>query len=171
MEDPVYKKLFEMYSEHASKQNEYFASLRNVALGFRGSLQEKLGFPDGVYETHEGKKHWVRIYDLADSEIDNNATAKLNVIDQHGNLRFAVGVALSSSLNSFPKHYFWLGYELAKRGDNFILREIGGEAKEFIIADETDMGHAVNSFIDVLKNWLTAGPEDYFKPKRGIGFY
>ncbi|WBX91579.1 hypothetical protein [Achromobacter mucicolens] len=171
MSTPLYAELFELYARHRAAHLDYYMSGRRAANCVRFALFQALGLPDENFKTGSATQPWAQLYDIsAEGKTTAVAWSDLSNWDDEGRLHFAVGIALSHTLDSFPKSYFWLSYALKVQGEKVLVSENAGDRKEFEFSTEDGKRALVASFFSTLRQYLEQQPEDAFKPKRGIGF-
>ncbi len=172
MSQPLYAELFELYSNHRNQHRDYFWRGNQAASLIASSLFAALGLPEETFATDDGPRPWVQLYNYNENETVEEATwSKLANWDGEGRLQFAVGVALSSAINSYPKSYFWIGYTLRIEEDRVLVSEVHGERQTFDISSDDGLNALVGAYFATLRKSLQQSPKDAFKAKRGIGFF
>lgn len=171
MSDPLYVELFRLFSTHRDQRHDYFMRGNQAASWIANSVFQALGLPDENFETGQGSKPWVQLYSYnEDGAVEETTWSELSDWDKEGRLRFAVGVALSSAVNSYPKVYFWIAYSLRIEDEQILVSEIHGSRQTFDVSSDDGLNALVTAYFASLRECLRRSPQESFKAKPGIGF-
>lgn len=172
--NPLYVEFFKLLKDKRRAQQDHELRLSGLARKFCADVHDRLGFPELSFQSLDGSyfSPWVRLYEYESGKIKPVNGPIVGRISDDGALSFAIGVALSSELNSYPKFYFWAAYTLSLDGPDGppVLREIDGEQRAYKIL--------TNGFSVVIEDFLSAikqslDPKTPYGPTKkssGIGF-
>lgn len=169
----AYEELFKLYAENRTAFRDYYLGGARIASAFSVALHQHLGLPNTFAADGGEQQPWVRLYSRSeDNEVEPTTWSQLDSWTDDGELRFGVGVALSHQLNSYPKNYFWAGYLLIPSSNGFALKETWGKQVVYSIGANDDFMQPIESFVNVLRETLSATPAEAFRKEKtpSIGF-
>ncbi len=180
MENPpkVAVKYFDLYGKHRKAVSDYFHRSQVIAFQFGKAIREYLELPEYYLTPNKGgSDSWTRFYQW-DSDLDEAGavatTTQLNEIDATGTLRFALGLALSHTENSFPKMYMYMACSIVHSADAATLTlGVKDELKRFeldLTSGTLDFTAAVAAYLDAIETALARPPFGATKPSRSMGF-
>lgn len=162
MSSPLYEKLFALEKAQGNAFDEYYTSIQEATLKFADKVHLLSGLPAKTFSTKEGSKNWIQLYECKpDGKFDPKSGRELNSFER-GRLSFGVGLALSSSLDSYPKQYHTKSYTLHFAQGKMVLVDLADEQKIYYIDTDEGLTTAAEQFLKDIEERLLSTPEETF---------
>lgn len=162
MTSPRYEKLFELEKAQRDAFGNYYLDIQRAAREFSDRVHLLTGLPEETFKVREEELSWVRLYELnADGQLGPKHWHEIQSFEK-GKLSFGVGLALSTTLASYPKQYYIKLYSLHSARKQMTLVDLEEEGKVFYIDTEEGLNNAAESFLEGIESKLLLMPETAF---------